>query len=150
MHLESVLKAMTLSLSLRRCLAPCWPTQEKLMVIVEHVPVAQCWIISSFTAMIFDHRQIIQPFSLCFWVSITILPCNLGTVRVKFELRALRSCGDEAIEMPGQLDEVVALFGCLSEREEGGKDKKKNQKLQPQTKATARTSGRNSSIVTPC
>lgn len=71
---------------------------------------------------------------------------------MKFELRALRSCGDEAIEMPGQLDEVVALFGCLSEREEGGARIKKNnpKKLQPQTKATARTSGRNSSIVIPC
>lgn len=43
---------------------------------------------------------------------------------MKFELRVLRSCSDEAIEMPGQLDEVVALFGCLSERGEGGKDKK--------------------------
>lgn len=43
-----------------------------------------------------------------------IFLCNLGTVRMK--LKVLRSCGDEAIEMPGQLDEVVALFVCLSEK----------------------------------
>lgn len=36
--------------------------------------------------------------------------CNLGTVRMKLESKVLRSCGDEAIEMPGQLDEVGALF----------------------------------------
>lgn len=79
-----------------------------------------------------------------------ILLCNLGTVRMKFELKVLRSCSDEAIEMPGQLDEVVALFGCLSEWEERGRDKKiSKKKLQPQTKATARTSGRNSFMVIP-
>lgn len=43
---------------------------------------------------------------------------------MKSELKVLRSCRDEAIEIPGQLDEVVAVSGCLSERGEGAKDKK--------------------------
>lgn len=37
----------------------------------------------------------------------------------------LRSCGDEAIEMPGQLDEVVALFI----RKDGAMIKKNNKKI---------------------
>lgn len=48
---------------------------------------------------------------------------------MKFELKVLRSCSDEAIEMPGQLDEVVALFGCLSEWGKQGRDKKITKKI---------------------
>lgn len=73
-----------------------------------------------------------------------IFLCYLVAVRIKLELKVLRSSGDEAIEMPRWLDRMVALFGCLSER--GDYDKTP---ANPQTRVTARTSGRNWFVIIP-
>lgn len=150
MHLESILKAIPLTES-QKCSAPSWLTQEKLIERVKHVPVVQCWIISSFTAMIFNHRQIIQLLSLCFSAvgEHQDTPVQFGNCKNEVWVE-----GAEIMQWWSNRNAwAIRWGGCfvwMFIRKRGGGAKIKKKTPLKSFNHKQRTSGRNSFIAIPC